>query len=489
MKKLHIIIVSAALLALGSCKKSLDINHNPNNATNASPELVLPNALKVTADQPVIGFTFLQEWMGYWAPSGSYAAGPGDVASYLETNTGTGTGFFGTAYHNLEDYDYVEKQGVAQNKPFYEAAAKIMKAYVFQMLVDTYGDVPYTQALQGTNIIQPKYDKAQDIYDSLINNLDAAVTLMQRPDATAASNSDIMFGGNTSNWIAFDNTLKLRMLVRLSNVTADAGMIQTEIGKITSNGFGFLTADAGVNPGYANNSGQQNPVYGFFVTLTGLPTSGGQADFFRAAQYAISTLKNLNDSRLNSIYAPGTSGMVGTIEGGTNNLGGGASATIGPGILKSVSQPSILISAAESYFLQAEAISRGWLGGNLITTFDNGVQASFTFLGAGDATSYYTQPDKMANIAICVTPGEKLACIIRQKWIAEDGVLPFEAWCDYRRLMLPADIPISVSSYKAPGAVIPQRIIYPESEYQDNATNVNTEGNIDPQTSKIFWAQ
>ncbi len=181
--------------------------------------------------------------------------------------------------------------------------------------------------------------------------------------------------------------------------------------------------------------------------------------------------------------------MVGTEEGGTNNLGGGASATIGPGILKSVSQPSILLSTAESYFLQSEAILRGWLSGDLTTMFHNGVQASFTFLGAGSATAYYSQPNKMTNITACTTFAEKLACIIRQKWIAEDGVQPFEAWCDYRRLRLPADIPISVSSYKLPGAVIPARILYPESEYETNTANVNAEGAIDSQTSKVFWAQ
>ena len=492
MKKIYIVGLSAILiLGTYSCKKGYFDLANPNNATSASPELVLTNALTVTAAQQETQFNFINAWMGYLGQSGSYATGAGDIASYKQT-TGYGEGIWQNRYHNLADYDYIEKSAAAQNKYFYVAAAKIMKALVYQQLVDMFNDVPYSQALLGTNVITPKYDKGQDIYNAITLQIDTAITLMQRSDAVGSAKSDIMFGGANTQWIAFANTLKLRILIRQSQVTANASFVQAEAAKITANGGGFLTTDAGVDPPYGNSAGQQNPVWGFYVTVAGLPTSGGAADFWKAAQYALTWMTTHNDPRYQYIYAPGSGGdYKGSVLGAVSNPAGNAGATIGPGILQSVSQPAILISAAESYFLQSEAALRGWLQGvSDVDSYNSGVQASFDFLGAGDASSYITQNDKMTNYSICTTFNDKLACIIRQKWIAMDGVTPFEAWCDYRRLHLPADIPLSISPYlDVSPASIPVRILYPASEYATNAVNVNAEGTIDYHQTKVFWNQ
>ncbi|HEY1214234.1 MAG TPA: SusD/RagB family nutrient-binding outer membrane lipoprotein, partial [Bryobacteraceae bacterium] len=183
--------------------------------------------------------------------------------------------------------------------------------------------------------------------------------------------------------------------------------------------------------------------------------------------------------------------------GSVNNLTGNASSSMGPGILKSVSQPAVMITASESFFLQAEANLRGWIGaaGDDVNNFNSGVTASFEYLGAATsgqtpdqtAAAYVAQSgNKQTNYSACTTFDEKLACIIRQKWLAMNSITPFEAWSDYRRLGLPADIPISVSLYRD-GPNIPVRILYPTSEYTTNAANVGAEGTIDGHTSKIFW--
>jgi hypothetical protein len=430
--------------------------------------------------------------MGYLGQSGSYATGVGDIASYKETNT-FGVGIWDDRYHNLEDYNYVEVSAAASNLYFYEAAAKIMKAFVFQQLVDMFNNVPYTQALQGTTNILPKYDSGQSIYHAIVAQIDTAVILMNRSDAIGSATSDVLFGGNNTSWIQFANTLKLRILIRESQVTSDAAFIQSEIANING---GFLTADAAVNPGYSNNSGQQNPVWGFYITLTGLPTSGGLFDFWKASEYSIQWMQNNNDPRYMFIYAPGSDtvngGYVGSVLGAVTNPAGTLAASPGPGILKSVSQSAMLISAAESYFLQAEASLRGWLpGGGDALAFANGVAASFNYLGAGDPTAYISQSGNLqTNYGACTTMAQKLACIIRQKWVAMEQVTPFESWCDYRRLHLPADIPLSISPFlDQQPASIPIRILYPDDEYQKNAVNVEAQGTIDYHTSTVFWNQ
>ncbi len=522
MKKQIIVISSIIVLVIliGSCKKGyLNVNNNPNNATNTTPELVLPQALVTTAanESPVGGInTLISSWMGYWAISGSYASSNTDPASYFQT-TSTGNGTFEAFYHNLEDYDYIEKAGKAQNKPFYEGAAKIMKAIVFQQLVDMFNNIPYTQAFQGTSNITPKYDSAQSVYIAFTNQLDSGVLLMQSPSASASGSSDVMFGGNTTQWIQFANTLEMRILMRQSKVIGQT-YLNAELANIAKNGMGFLTTDAAVNPGYANNAGQANPLWGFFVTQTDLRTTGGASDFYRGNQYSIAFLKNHNDTfRLRRLYSPGgtdlvagvntalddsifpLSAYVGNVLGaGAQGLGGSQASSLGEGVLKSVSQPSVLISAAESYFLQAEAAYRGWTGfTDAATDFKHGVEASFSYLESNDpnanpiaeADTLIKQPDNMTNYNACTTDAQRLACIIRQKWVAMNGVTPFEAWCDYRRLGLPADIPISVSVYLDNPPTIPTRILYPTSEYNFNKANVDAQGTINGHTSLIFWEQ
>ena len=205
--------------------------------------------------------------------------------------------------------------------------------------------------------------------------------------------------------------------------------------------------------------------------------------------------RNYGDPRYTYFYqtVAGSTDYVGSILGKTTNPSGTASSgAAGTGIAQSVSQPAILISAAESYFLQAEAILDGYIsGGDPTPAYTSGVYASFNYLGApaDSATKILSLPNnKNSNLAACTTTQDKLNCIIRQKWMAMNGTTPFEAWSDYRRLALPTNpsIPISISPYKV-GNNIPLRLLYPTTEYQTNAAAVAGEGTIDPQASKIWW--
>lgn len=475
------------MIAGVGCKKNyLDINTNPNSATNTTPELVLPNALNVTAARQITNYTFISGWMGYWAVSGSYALNTSDFSTYKQT-TDFGTGLWSAIYDNLEDYDYIEKAGASQNKPFYEAAGKIMKAYNFQQLVDMFGDVPYTTAFQGTAQIQPVYDNAQDVYDSLVANLDLALDLMARSDAEGEADfhSDFLFQGNTTAWRQFANTLKLRILMRQSQIGRDS-YIQGEIAKITADGSGFLDQDAAVDPGYVNTDGKMNPFYDFCFNSSGTYTQ----DFWRANQYYIDFCVANNDPRYMYVYQPAqsTGEYAGNYLGqATGALVGSASSRFGPGVLKGYDQPAVIMLAAESYFLQAEASIRGWLSVDAGEAYKAGVQASFDFYGVGDATEYLSQT---GNPNVSWSDGQtfnyKLALIIRQKWAAMNTTTPFEAWADYRRLHLPANIPLSQSPY-VDVAVIPYRIIYPTIEYQTNAANVPDQADGAQYSEKIFW--
>lgn len=502
MKKLSIVILIAAVVVSSCSKTFFDINQNPNSSTNASVDLVLANALKVSAGFQNTAYSFLSEWMCHWAPSGSYAISSSDGSSYKQT-TGFGDGLWTAYYRNLEDYDYVEKTAIASNQYFYIAAAKTMKALLYSQLVDMFNNIPYSQALQGTNNLTPTYDGAQAVYEDLSTQLGAAVVLFQRADAVGSLTQDILFGvgypsarvpaanqtNQNANWAKFANSLRLRLLLRQTNMSGRAGYIQTEVNKIVANGAGFLTVNAGVNPGYSNSSGKQNPFYGFCYNTAGTFTQ----DFWRAAKYPIDFCKANNDNRLGRLYAlaalpvpPGGFDYVGCVQGLSGNPVGSQSSTFGAGSLVSVSQDAVIFSAAESYLNQAEAILRGYLAGSAQTMFNNGVQASFTFLGAGSSAAYTSQAgNNQTNYAACASDAERVACIIRQKWMANNSVTPFEAWADYRRTGLP-NVPLSSSSF-VDVLAIPTRILYPTSEYTTNGANVGAQGTINHHGSKIFW--
>ncbi|MBV9963847.1 MAG: SusD/RagB family nutrient-binding outer membrane lipoprotein [Parafilimonas sp.] len=507
MKKQTIIVISLIyLLAGASCKKGyLDINSNPNNSTDVGPELILPAALNSTAgrlitDRGANGYPAISGWMGQWAVSGSYAVS--NAVSFYNYNQTTdwGEGLWDDIYNNLEDYYQVETQAAAQNKPFYVGVAKIMMSHEFQQLVDMFGSVPYLDALKGTNVIQPTYTDAQAIYEDLINQIDSGINdikVSQGAGVPTGKTSDIMFDGDVTSWVQFANTLKLRILLRQTQMSGRDGYIQSHINDIKNEGSGFLTTDAGASPGtgYINSAGKQNPFWGFNYNTSGTYIN----DFWRANQFALDFYQEKNDPRRERVYGPTPSdpnAYAGNFLGqSTGALVGSATSIFGPGVLKSVSQPSIVISAAESYFLQSEAVLRGYLGGDAEDLYHQGITASFEFYGVADADAaaqtYYSQVGKSDVYWDNSRPFDyKLNLIIAQKWCAENTVTPFEEWCDYRRLpnlTFNQEIPLTQSIYAEDPKIVPYRILYPTSEYGTNGDNLPDQADNAYRTDKIFW--
>lgn len=517
MKK--ILIVAFAALSLSACQKGFNINTNPNNSTDAYPGLVLTNALNTTASSTTGSFEFYRfasPWIGYWNFSGAYSGFLEERSYNITSNYGGATNTWANLYNNLEDYQYLETQGKVLGKPYFEAMAKTMKAFDFQYLVDFYGDVPYTQALQSTKFIRPKYDKAQAIYEDLAKQLDTAANIFKANIDKVVSTDvkyDILFGGKLALWAEFANTIKLRLLLRQTEIPGRTEYIKAEIAKITANKMGFLNAGetANVQPGYLNSDGKMNPFYAVFgYDSQGNPQFGHLE--YLAAEYSLDFYKNNGDPRLGRFYT--------TINDGADTTGTyvghpfGPTATeaekpqyisgIGPGLVSTAknptaaSKPQPLITDFESLFLQAEAAQRGLISGSPQSFYESAVTQSFVAMGltTGDATTYLSsQPvanwDDPANAgtgasAEGTTYDKKLILIIKQKWAAANGFNDIESWCDYRRLGLPADIPIS-NNPAATTRKIPVRMPYPQSEYSYNPDNVLAEGTISQFTSRVFW--
>ena len=490
MKLLFKNILWATILTVifSSCKKQvLDINTDPNNPTTASatPDLVLANALNVTAaiyNNPTSDnrFAFAGLWLGHIGYSGNYAISTENLSYAITSNFGAGT--WSSIYDNQTDYDFVEQKGKAIGNGFYEAIGKLMKAYNFQTLVDLYNNAPYSQALQGTNASKPSYDDAKAVYDDLGKKMDTAISLFKVAIAGSIG-GDIMFAGDPVKWLKFANTVKLRLLLRQSQRADRAAYITAEVAKFNAT-TGFLDIDATVNPGFLNSAGKTNPFWGSNINTAGTYTQ----DFYRAGAYAVNFLKAHNDPRLARFYvaAVGTGQFQGNFFG-EQGMVNSRTSTFGPGILKAFSQPAVIMLAAESYFIQAEAALRGWISGVPKTLYQKGVEASFKFLGLTtvQATTYYSRPaDKEVNWDATTSFQESLALIIRQKWAALTLINELEPFNDYRRLGLPADVPLSLSPLSS--GAMPTRLLYPQREYEVNGDNVGAQGTITP-ISKVWW--
>ncbi len=206
MKRYIVMVILSLALFITGCKKSyLDINTNPNNATEESitPDLILPLAMHNTASYAGAGYASLARWMGYWTRGGDY--GPSNEEETYNITTTFGTGSWTNWYNNLYDYNVMEKKANASGQKFYEGIAKTMKTLGFMYLVDTYNNVPYSKAFDLAGNITPAYDKGEDIYKDLFLQLDKALVLINEADGKDVNleKADIMFKGNAVMWKKF----------------------------------------------------------------------------------------------------------------------------------------------------------------------------------------------------------------------------------------------------------------------------------------------
>jgi hypothetical protein len=490
MKKIlfYFSVVTAALL-LASCEDFLDVNKDPNNPTEVTPSLILPVAQHYTAqvmhDNRRIN-TLGNMMMYNWSQSDGYAWYP-DEFKYLVTSSFY-QGIFNDTYSRaLKQYDLLDKL-TDSRYDYYKAISKIMKAFHFQLLVDLYGDVPYSEALQRSENSTPKYDDALTIYEDLIVQLTSAIDIIKNAqNATVPGADDAMFGGDMDKWVKFANTLKMRILVRQSNMTSRTAYIQSAINNIIAEGSGFITTDVKVNPGYVAQVDKQNPMWDAF----GKDASGNWTMNHKATcatDYIISFLGGLADPRINFIYQRPASGThLGVPQGlldydipVVDQYMPEKVSLIGPGILKGANMGSVIFTLAESYFNLAEAAQKALITGNAKDYYDNGVIASFNLLGAPGASAYIT-----SNVALKdwnATPN-KIELIITQKWIAVNGMTAEQSWFDYSRTGYPSGLPISRLSPKPDR---PVRLFYPAGETTSNGANLPSQP--DAFTAKIFWA-
>lgn len=524
MKKIFRLLIIASIISLSACESFLGDNVNPNQATSATPELVLPNALTSSASL-LRSFNTNAMWInGYTVNAGGYG-GWGSIVTYNMT-TATYNTLWASAYDDLVNYQYIEDQTAEDpSLAYFNAIAKVMKVWDFHMLVDVYGDIPYTEALAGSENVTPVYDSQTAVYQDLVTQLNIAIDMFLNAEgANGLGSADIMFGGDVTKWAKFANTLKLRLLIRMSGSTETSSFASSEFASFNTS-LGFISDDAMVNPGYIATDGKQNPYWNTYHTNAAGSLSGsGRQSIPSTYVYTFyNGNKILDEGRGAATYR---AYPAGTPKGQLGNLvdnpaalsnqtawyvgeGTGTNASNTIGLLKGRTAGVPLMLAAESYLLQAEAYMKGYLTGDDMAAFENGVIASFRYLykeingnvragldPVADFETYKTDNSDnfLVNYSLAASPAQKLEAIITQKYIAYNFINAQETWTEFRRTGYPSIVNgssdpnltfASILSSSSRADELPVRYLYADSEFQLNSNNVPK--GINQFTSLIFW--
>lgn len=457
MKKLYIKTVLAGLLILNlaSCKKDLvEVNQNPNASQNAQPDYLLTAATKATVDtywgtsnNMDASLLFVQHWAKI-----QYT----DPDRYIYTNSAFQELWTVGYSRSIVNFNQLIKLADAQSNPNYKGVALVLRSWVFLLLTDAYGDIPYKQAANIDQYLTPAYDAQKDVYSALLDDLKTAQSSLSITGKAIAG--DIIYSNNIASWKKFANSLRLRIALRIAD--RDAAKSKQILVDIQAEGSGYISSNSEIAQLVYLSSPNQNPISNLFDTR----------DDYRISKTVTDKLLALNDPRL-SIYAAQTQDATtqtyigipnGLLVGDASNLG--FTKTSKPGTyFRAPSAPAVIISYAEVLFDRAEAAARGFTAENASGLYNQAIQASLSQYGiTGTAvTSYLALP------AVQYDATNYKKSIGEQKWIALFGQ-GLEAFAEWRRLDYPQLQPAVAGTLSGK---IPVRFIYPGTEQSLNGTN------------------
>lgn len=507
MKKILLaIIISCSFVA---CDKGLsDLNVNGTNSTSLDPVLLLNQAI-INTSFPVKSLVFdvgiVQQMI---SPNGGVIAG----ANFNQDSRDVTTQPLWAAYYQSvikNTYDARTRSKDLPNRSNIYNMARIYQSYVFMILTDEYGDIPYLEGGAGlsTGMLFPKYDRQQDIYPAIIQELTEAAAALST--TAVIESGDLLYGGNVAKWKKFAYSLLLRAGMRLSKV--DAAQAQTTVQAAVAGGVITMNAD---NAYIRHDANYTQPI--------GATLNGGEAANFYLAKPFADQLKNTSDPRLSAIavrYLGATSGAGQTVAASTTDpskqIGmpiGRDNGTIGAAatadglvsfyeysqvdrrrLLKTFA-PVFLVTAAQTNLLLAEARFRGWItSGTVAQYYADGIAAHMDQMGVYDPNSVIAANSRDTYIAANpIIAGNELNQINTQYWIASFLNGP-EAFANFRRSGFPALTP---NPYGQPGNPdVPQgtfirRLTYPTSELSVNSENVNeaiARQGADKLSTRIWW--
>ncbi len=422
MKKIILAFTTAlASLSLVSCKDWLDINYSPNSpsADIVTADMIFPAAEMALAscygDQFYFMGSYLSEHVTQYFGTSNYLSYSQFTVSQSATNVRY-------QYMNIAIANATEVRNKAAEAGEWGTylAATTIRVFAYQVLADAYGEVSYSEAMQGKDNLSPKYDEGQDIYAGLVAELDDALSKVSAGDAVT-TNFLFQNYNDASEWIKFANALKLKILMR-EHAVVD---VKAQLTALVSEG-NFPTSDVAWDGIWADEAGKANPLYQEEV-----------ATYFGSTQTNIClnvallrTMQASNDNRLGRFFKTNDNGEYwGGISGYNMSTSANYKSPVCCPPNLAYDDPVNLITVSEVEFFLSEYYRK--VAGNESAAkehYEAAVRASFSSAGVSGADAVlrvwpYDGTDKSLGV---------------QKWVALSGTNGFEAWCELRRLGYPA---------------------------------------------------
>ncbi len=493
MKKLLIIILPVCAL-LASCTKHItDLNTNPKGPASDIPATALflqgeKSLVDVCTSTSVSNSPFrviAQSWTennyvyeaqynfsAYQAPDGFWNyiyAGP----VYQPGVTPPGTGVLNNLIAaKLAWANDVVDTAVLHND---QIITDLLEIYAYDLLVATYGNIPYTQA-ESTSAPFPKYDDQKTVYYDLLTRLDTCIAGLN-VNAGSMGVTDQIYGGNVTNWLKFAASLKLKMAMLIANT--DPSTAAQKVKEAVATGIFASNADNALFAYDKSSPLNSNPIWNALVY-------SGRHDFDPAA-LLVSTMDSLSDPRLPLYFTLDPNGdYTGGIPGAGNGYGIYSDFSAP---MQAADYPGDILDYSQTQFWLAEAAERGMTGvsGTAESYYDNAITASIEFWGgtAAQAQTYLLQP----TVAYTTAGGTWQQKIGYQSWLAlYNG--NWDTWTEIRRLGYP-DIDVVSPPIGAHGN-LPLRFTYPTNEQTSNSVNWAAAaqalpGGQDVVSAKLFW--
>ncbi|HMQ50213.1 MAG TPA: SusD/RagB family nutrient-binding outer membrane lipoprotein [Saprospiraceae bacterium] len=438
----------AILLGVVSCTQDFEnINTNPNEPITVSGDLLLRSAIFDLSN------LLVSETYGFTDIVAQYTANY--EFNQLDIYNWTSDSRFWYLYDYLQDVKDVKRYGSENELPNYEAVALILEAFSYSILTDAYGDVPFSESNQAeVGVLSPVYDTQASIYGNILAQLEQANQLI---DESSSIEGDLLYGGDMHKWRKFANSLRVRLLMRTSNVQNVSAALQAIVDNpaqypvfesIDDNAVYYYS---GVTPDISPYSSGLGREYEYYL---GIPST-----------HFVNLLLENSDPRIEEWLdehekEDGILEYIGTAPGqdqGDIGRPGDFASKDASYFYDPAKISAIFMPFSELNFLFAEAAHRNIIGGEAADWYEAGVQAAFEEWGV-------TMPDEFLSVAVPFDENN----LFEQKWLAlyHCGM---EAWFDWKRTGKPDFI------QAGPGNVnngqVPVRLMYPSLEQSVNATN------------------
>ncbi len=512
MKKkiLNIVLAAAVTPFLCCCTDNFEeYNTNPYEPHSLNPPMLFATMITTGInvqqnDNQMIDQMVAGPFSGYLTMANSW--GGSNFNTFNQTESWNQIPFntpFEKFYSN-----YFKLETATGGKGHYWAMAKLLRVNTMLRVTDCYGPIPYSQVANGKTAVA--YDSQEDVYKHMFEDLDYVIQMLgefvdEVGGLKPLEGYDPVYNGDYNKWMRFANSLKLRLAVRISNVSPELARTKAEEAVKSTRGL----IDTNDNNAYVGVGAEPNPLW-LVASIWGE---------IRINATIASYMKGYSDPRSAVYFTTSKLGGDSPYMGMRSGLEGVKPATYSGYSMPNYEQKDdmLMFCAAETAFLRAEGALRGWdMGGSARDFYEQGVKLSFDQRKVSGADEYlanavavpepFVDPVNPAKcnytpktkITIAWNEGasteEKLERIITQKWIA-NFPLGFEGWADYRRTGYPEVFP-SVSNLS--NGVIDtnrqlRRLPFPLSEKQGNSANVSAAvsmlGGPDTGATDLWWAK